>query len=414
VLSIKKLIPEISFQYKKSMSVAYEQSTILAVGARVRRLVLGTVLFMTLAVNVIFAICTLVNPTSIYAVLVLGLLLGGIHWLAEHTLVDAEEVVEAVLSNAHPALLRAPICIPYTWIVGTWLAWWFVTQLLFQVGIVYGHSLAGAIVIVALLIGVMALRIFASALEMRSLEAWLLFFVQLTTYVLFFFPSTDWAPQYIGALLVCARVVLFFVGIMLATFVEPPQWDVSLDEPRPVLEAEAEIRALMQNILNDPESGTTQQQKLRYERARAMLHAHARITQENRRVRATVAVSAWILVVPFTVVLFVYPCLLIALIYDAAKAKRTRNTSAQMVPPVDKQLPSSSPPLTFAADEQMQQTPVVSTLPKAVPVTKAPTLAVARAPSTESASRAVAASSPPLSAFDRNQLRPASNLLDRS
>jgi len=396
------------------MSVAYEQSTILAVGARVRRLVLGTVLFMTLAVNVIFGICTLVNPTSIYAILVLGLLLGAINWLAEHTLVDAEEVVEAVLSNAHPALLRAPICIPYTWIVGTWLAWWIVTQLLFQVGIVYGHSLVGTIIIVPLLIGVMALRIFASALELRSVEQWLLFFVQIVTNTLFFFPSTDWAPQYIGVVMICVRVVLFFLVIMLATFVEPPQWDVSLDEPRPVLEAEAEIRSLMQNLLNDPETGTTQQQRLRYERARAMLHAHARITQENRRVRATVAVSAWVLVLPLTVVLFTYPCLLIALIYDAAKAKRTRNaTLATPAQPSERQLSHSLSPPPPTAPEPPQPiilTTKASPLTGTTPVTKMP---MTPAPSAEISNRTHSATPNPRS-FDGNQLRPASNLFGKS
>ena len=304
------------------MSDAYEQSTIAAVGARVRRLVLGIVLFTSAAVNVIFAVCTLVNPISIYAVFVFGLLLAVIGWLVEYTLADAEEVAEAVLSNMHPALLRAPVCMSYEWIVGTWLAWWFITQLLFAAGVVYSHSLVGPIIVMPLLFGAVAVRVFAGALEMRALESWLLLLLQLATYTLLFFPCADWAPQYIGLALVCARLALFFTGIMLITFLEPPQWDVSLDDTRPAHNVEVEIRNLMKNAIYDPESASQHLQTARFERARAMLAAHARITREHRRMRTTVALTAWVLVMPLTIIMVAYPCLLIALVYESAKAKR--------------------------------------------------------------------------------------------
>lgn len=345
------------------MSVAYEQSALTAVGARVRRLVLGIVLFTSLAVNVIFAVCTLVNPISIYAVFVFGLLLTVIGWLVDYTLADAEEVAEAVMSNFHPALLRAPVCMSYEWIVGTWLAWWCVSQLLFSAGIVYGHSLVGSIIVVPVLVGVIGLRVFASALEMRSLESWLMLTLQLATYTLLFFPSTDWAPQYIGIPMVCARVVLFFIGIMLASFLEPPVQDVSLDGAagddgsRPVHDVETEVRRLMNNSLYDAESGGHQQQAARFERARAMLGAHARITREHRRMRNTVALTAWVLVLPLPVVAIAFPVLLVALIYESAKSKRART-----IPPTAVSPPTLAPntPLVVVPP---QRTPIASLTP---------------------------------------------------
>lgn len=310
------------------MSVAYEQSSFSLVGARVRRLVLGIVLFASLAVNVVFAICTLVNPVSLYAVLVFALIISAIGYLVEFTLADAEEVADAVMSDMHPALMRAPVCMSYEWIVGAWLAWWIVTQLMWAADIVYQPSLVSSLIVVPMLLAYTVLRLVGRAsAELWTLpETLLLLAIRLVAFATLFFPSTDWAPQYISVLAICARVLLFFVGVMLATFLEPPHWDVSLDdEPRPFLSIEAEIKNLMQNALLDNDStASSQQRQRRFERARAELAAYARTAAEQRRMRNIVALTAWVLVLPLRVVLVVYPLLLAAMIYDSAKTKRVR------------------------------------------------------------------------------------------
>jgi hypothetical protein len=371
---------------------AYEQSTFSVVGARVRRLVLGIVLFVSLAVNVIFAICTLVNPVSLYAVLLLALILGAVGYLVEFTLADAEEVADAVMSDMHPALLRAPVCVSYEWVVGAWLAWWFITQLLWAADLVYQPSLVTSIVLVPLLLLYMLLRTLSRTRELwSSLESLLLLAIQLGSFGSLFFPTVEWAPQYIGVLRVCVRVVLFFVGVMLATFLEPPHWDVSLDDDddgddssdtaaRPVLSIERDVKRLMHSTVYDAESGlgaASAQRQRRFERARAMLAAHARTAAEHRRMRTTVALTAWVLVLPLRVVLFVYPLLLFTMIYDAAKAKRGR---------------AIAPP------------PLLPTI--TAPPSPRHTAAVAARPSTPP-SDSVVAESAPTNLLDKSRLRPA-------
>ena len=342
------------------MSVAYEQSSFSLVGARVRRLVLGIVLFASLAVNVVFAICTLVNPVSLYAVLVFALIVSAIGYLVEFTLADAEEVADAVMSDVHPALLRAPVCMSYEWIIGAWLAWWIVTQLMWAADIVYQSSLVSSLIVVPMLLAYMVLRLVGRAsAELWTLpETLLLLAIQLVTFTTLLFPSTDWAPQYISVLAVCARVLLFFAGVMLATFLEPPHWDVSLDdEPRPFLSVETEIKNLMQNALLDNDStASSQQRQRRFERARAMLAAHARTAVEQRRMRNIVALTAWVLVLPLRVVLVVYPLLLAAMIYDSAKTKRVR-TAAPMAPALLLPLSASSSALPHSASLPQAVTP---------------------------------------------------------
>lgn len=344
------------------MSVAYEQSTFSLVGARVRRIVLGIVLFTSLAVNIVFAICTLVNPVSIYAVLVFAIIISAVGYLIEYTLADAEEVADTVMSDMHPALLRAPVCMSYKWIVGAWLAWWFIPQLLWAADIVYQHSLVSTLVIVPLLFLYIMLRMLNRAPELwASLESFLLLALQFASFVALFFPSVEWAPQYIGVLAVCVRVLLFFVGVMLATFLEPPHWDVSLDDDaRPLLNIEVEIKNLMQNTLLDSEGGmSTQQRQRRFERARAILAAHARIDAEQRRMRDIVALTAWVLVLPLRAVISVYPVLLFSMIYDSAKSKRVRVAAlAQPVPPEPANVPPRAPSVVPVA-----QTPAIVVSP---------------------------------------------------
>lgn len=352
------------------MSVAYEQSTFSLIGARVRRLVLGIVLFTSLAVNVVFAICTLVNPVSLYALLVFALIIAAIGYLVEFTLADAEEVADAVMTDIYPALLRAPVCMSYEWIVGAWLAWWLVTQLMWAADIVYQRSIVTSLIIVPLLLLYMLLRVLSRTLEWASQESFLVLAIQLVTFAALFFPTTEWAPQYSGVVGVCVRVVLFFIGVMLATFLEPPHWDVLLDDPvadsatstgapatadsQPLARIELEIKALMQNTLFDVEGVSTQQRQRRFERARAMLAAHARTGAERRRMRNTVALTAWVLVLPLQVTAFVYPLLLGSMILDNAKAKRA--PKAPLAAPLTTNLPAPLPP-TPAPDTARLGTP---------------------------------------------------------
>lgn len=336
------------------MSIAYEQSTLTTVGARARKLVLGFVMGASLFVNLVFAVSSLNNAASAYALLAFGLFLAIIGWLIDYTLADAEEVAEAVLTNIHPALLRAPVCISYEWVVGTWLAWWFVTQLLFQADIVYEHSLIGAFTLTPLLIATIAVRLLAAPLHIGSrVENWLLIATQLLTYTLFFFPSHAWAPQYIGVFLVSVRVVLFYTAVLLLVFLEPPQWDVSLDESAPVHDIEKELSALLRGNLRDIEQNTNKQQLMRYERARSMLAAHARITREHRRMRTFVAQTAWLLYLPLQLIVVLYPLFCAASIYDAAKNSHRRTLTLPQPTPAPESTPP--PPLYDTEIEEQKQ-----------------------------------------------------------
>jgi hypothetical protein len=156
--------------------------------------------------------------------------------------------------------------------------------------------------------------------------------------------------------------------------------DSSDTAARPVLSIERDVKRLMHSTVYDAESGlgaASAQRQRRFERARAMLAAHARTAAEHRRMRTTVALTAWVLVLPLRVVLFVYPLLLFTMIYDAAKAKRGR---------------AIAPP------------PLLPTI--TAPPSPRHTAAVAARPSTPP-SDSVVAESAPTNLLDKSRLRPA-------
>ena len=327
----------------------YDQSACLQIGARVRRLVLGIVLFVSLLLNAVFAICTLVSPVSIYALMVYALVISGVAFLAEYTVADAEEIFDAVMANAHPTTMRAPVAISYGWIIGAWLAWWTISQTLWVADIVYQQTLVPSVVLLSPLCIAIVLRLSARSLW-QTVEPFILFALQLITFVLLFVPTEAWAPQYIGVAMVCARVLLFFGAIMLSVFLEPPGWDVCLDEETArELPIEKELKTLLHNALAD-DTVLTQQRRARFARVRAVLTAYYRAKDEDRNMRGTVAMTAWVLVLPTTALLIVYPLQLFSMVYYSAKVQRTYKFAFSKTP--------VAVPQQRQQQQQQQPTPV--------------------------------------------------------
>jgi hypothetical protein len=327
-------------------SRAYETSVVSTIGARVRGLVLGIVMLASLAVNLVFAVATLNNPFSAYALCAFGGILAIIGWLVHYTVVDIEEVAEVVLTNIHPALLRAPVCIAYEWYVGTWLAWWFVTQLFYQCGIVYEHTMVGTIILAPLVLVTLLVRVFATSLVINpKLESWMLIFTQITTYTLLFFPSPNWAPQYNSTPMIALRILLYTLASIQLDFLEPPQWDISLDEPLRLRDSEVNVHNFLKDSIKQ-ELGNSTQQMARLAKAQAILSAHAHVNHENRRMKTFATLTTWILVLPIVVVGAIYPVFVVLSIYDAAKNTRRRALVVSQAQPSVAIPLQPTPPLT--------------------------------------------------------------------
>lgn len=296
-----------------------------SLGAPLRNTVLVLVVCLSVIVNIIFCAATLSDPLSLYTLLAYVLILGALTLQLESTLVYESDIKDALAANVYPARFRTPLRIAFHAYVLVWLAWWFVSQMFFDAGVVYAHGYVVQLVLVPLLFLTYSYDVPLSlpAKYRRAVVNALLF----VTLVALFFPTFGWAPQHAAAWQPALRVLLYFLSIAVHDFSTPANAHVALStgggggSPR--------SRRLLHQVLNgnedpnddahDPELGDLQER--RRLRIQSIIDAHERIDEETARAREFIAESAWILVTPLAIVLLLFPLALFTLLRISARRR---------------------------------------------------------------------------------------------
>ena len=307
----------------------------LHVGAGMRKIVLRIVAALSLLVNLVFAIATLAKPLSLYTLLVYSLMLAVIGVLLEQTAIDRGELRAALASDVYPALIRTPAGSGFTLYVGAWLAWWIVSQLFSNAGVVFERNIVSTIVLVPLVLA--ALASYAVYTVKSKTRRALLFAVRIATLVVLFFPTRSWAPQYNSALATSIRATLFFVALLVLDSLKPPQLYADVDNFAQDRSTDQE-RAELAQVSDE-----------RQRSADAILDAHRRIDTELDRQREFVSLTAWILVTPLVVAGLLFPLALVSFFYSirpkahVARPAHDKRRNVQREQPETKALESFNP-----------------------------------------------------------------------
>lgn len=319
-------------------------------GVSLRNMVLRIVVFLTLIVNLIFITYTLLDPVSLYALLVYLAVLFLLVALLEQTLIRDEDVRDALSTSIYPAQLRTPMRVAFLSFVGAWLLRWFVTQLFFDADLLFDNAFVGQLILVPLVLFALSIDcLFEITPVQRHYVITLLLLVELMT---LFFPTRAWAPQEAGHAGTALRDMLYFASILWRDYKQPSNVYANLS-------AEAaqhlDIRPLNQHLF-DMENGTIE--PTNYERRRArvasIIDAHDRVSSDGVRSREFVALSAWILVTPLFIAVLLFPLALASILYSDRKRQQHRRVvdttevhkAHQPPPPPALVAPEPEPPAT--------------------------------------------------------------------
>lgn len=296
------------------------------IGVRLRNTVVSLVVCLTLIVNLVLSIATLAEPISLYTLLIYALLIYALDLLLQHA-VAVDDVKEAMQTKEYPARFRTPLTVEFTAYVAIWLAWWFVSQVFFDAGLVFEQGFMLQLVLVPLVILALSINtVFETRAVYRRYIVVVLLFVSAVT---LFFPTFSWAPQHNGALSTVLRVVLYFVSILIQDWLVPANNYASVPAPGD---------EYVDN--GDLESGLAEKRHLRIA---SIVDTFERISEERWRAREFIALSAWILITPLVITLLLF------LVSVAATFERSRRhvTLAPPVAVID--LPAPSPPVAAPA-----------------------------------------------------------------
>lgn len=302
-------------------------STFGEFGSRLRNTILTIVIGLTWVVNIVFASFSLGDPVSLYALLVFFIVLFILSLLLEHTMINEDDVSEALSGQIYPSRIRTPLRVGYTPYIAVWLCWWFVTQLFFNAGLVFEYGYITQLLLLPLVVAALSVNsgIIEASLRVRR---YILIMLLIVTALTLFFPTRAWAPQHVYALHTVVRVMIFFGMIMLNDSVTPANIYANLSaDAGPV--AKASPRGMLTQHLAGAsiEDGTIE---IRKAKIASIVEAYARIDEESTRVTEFIALTAWLLVTPLAAVLLVSMLAIAATFYNGRRrAMRVSAREAQ-------------------------------------------------------------------------------------
>lgn len=291
-------------------------------GVLLRFAVLALVSAMAWIATLVFAYPDdkLADPTSLYTLLVVAIVVLAMCVLLEQTLLLNEDIKEALSTTVYPQRLRIPMRVNFREYVEVWLAWWFISQLFFCAGVVYESGVIRHLLLVPLVLFAFSIDcLFDASARTRYFSIVALWII---TTIVAFFPTRDWAPQHASVVWTELRVVLFFVSIMVRDYISPANVYANINTD---VNAER-VRSLHQQLFgadSDLESGDK-----RVSRVVSIVDAYDRIDNEMLRVREFIWLSAWILVSPMYIVLLLFPLAMFAAVYAGRRDTRLINNEA--------------------------------------------------------------------------------------
>lgn len=281
-------------------------------GLPLRNTVLTLVFLLSVIVNIIFCAATLSDPLSLYTLAAYLVVLGALGLQLENT--------QLADGDAKDTRLRTPLRVSFFAYVLVWLAWWFISQMFFDAGVVFAQ---GYIVLVILVPLIFLQYSYDVPLNLppkyRRFVVYALLFV---TGLALFFPTFGWAPQHVNAWQPALRVLLYFLSILTHAFNVPLSAHIALPSgtsPRSSKPLQQVLTEDPNDDPNDVEMGDIQER--RRIKLQSDIDARERIEEEVQRTREFIAESAWILVTPLAVVLLLFPIVILALMRNSARRR---------------------------------------------------------------------------------------------
>jgi len=303
--------------------------------------------------NFLFSITTLAHPFAVGVLFVLVVALHAVASTSGSAELARQSARAALTAPTYPTTIDNSRTIGngYALYIGAWLAWWIITQLVFDAGTAYDSALVshiGVAPLVAALAVQHGLTKTGGALHGYTLAA-----LRALTFVAFFIPSVAWAPQHGSAATTSVRVVLYFSALALFEYVAPAQTRAYLDA------APGGDAACLVDELDAAELAQVSDERVRC--AQALMYAENAAAREQARQVRHVTSAAWVLVLPLVPLLVLYVPSVATFIYahrrqatrappkSAARRSMQAPAAQEELPPVPS-APTSPPPPTAARE----------------------------------------------------------------
>ena len=269
---------------------------------RYRNIGLTLVFLLALIVHFLFLAFSLLDPVSLFGLFFFSVFLYLVVLVFERSVIQPD-ITEALSTQVYPARFRAPLNSEFSTYILVWLAWWIISQLFFDAGVLYEHGFVLQFVLIPLVTFAIGVNMFSdSAARYRRYVNLALLFV---TFVTLFFPTTSWAPQHANIFFTGLRGCLYFLSLLTFEYTSPGNFHVDVSSAK-VHRHEFGHRAV---LLADEKD--ERHRGICVDTAVEMVQ---KIYDEKWRPREFVAMSAWILVTPMSITLMLYFATLFATI----------------------------------------------------------------------------------------------------
>lgn len=241
---------------------------------QLRKMRFSLVLGLSFIVHLIFTACGFATAVGLYTLLAYTILICMLSYALNWLGADRTDLIQT--ASFYPMRVQTPLHVEFLPFIGSWLAWWTITELFKSALILYRDTILWQFFFFPALVVLVTWLRSSSAGIARVLgkSSVPLLILQIATIATLFFPTRSWAPQHSEPFITSARVLLFFISILLYDYLRPANTQVTKD-----LEHQASIVSAYENVAN-----------------------------EHSRALEIASLNAWILVSPFIVGLLGFIC----------------------------------------------------------------------------------------------------------